>query len=401
MTGHRATDLPDHDVVVVGGRLAGAATAMLLARAGHDVAIVERSPLPSDTNSTHSFARGGVVQLHRWGLLDEVLATGAPEIRTVSFHRDDTVVRRAIKAGAGVDFLLAPRRRPLDDVLARAATGAGAELRTGVTATGVVRDRTGRVAGVHTRDAAGHRREVRARLVVGADGVHSRMARYVGARTLEEHAASGTVLYTYVGDVPWDGFEFHLAQNAFAGVFPTHGGQACVWLIRPTDVFAPVLRAGASRTDAWLDALTSVAPDLGGRVRAGRVDRQLRGAAGLPNLVRRAAGPGWAVVGDAGYHRDPITGHGMTDAFRDAELLAEATDLVLRGQETEATAMASYERQRDAALADTFALTRRLAEFPPPAEFEQLLRQLSTSLDLEARDLAARPVPAGPVTSAA
>jgi 2-polyprenyl-6-methoxyphenol hydroxylase-like FAD-dependent oxidoreductase len=382
------------DVVVVGARCAGAATALLLARAGHDVVMVDRSRPSTDTNSTHSLVRGGVVQLARWGLLDDVLATGAPEIRSVSFHHAGEVTRRRIKDRAGVDFLLAPRRGLLDDLLARAAVGAGAELVTGRTVTGVLRDGD-RVTGVSTRDDAGVPRELGARLVVGADGVFSSMARYVGAATVERHDPTGAAFYTYVADVSWDGFEFHVGERSFAGVFPTHHGEACVWLIRPVAELAPVLGAGADRLEAWMRALDDCAPDLARRVRAGSVTAPLRGAVGLPNHVRRAAGPGWALVGDAGYHRDPITGHGMTDAFRDAELLAEAADALLRGASAERAALARYERHRDRALAPTFALTRDIGSFPPPAEFLDLQVRLSRALDVEAAALAARPAPAG------
>ena len=173
----------------------------------------------------------------------------------------------------------------------------------------------------------GGRLEVRARLVIGADGVYSRMAALLRARTLEEHPPSGTVFYTYVGGVPWHGFEFHLAEDAFAGLFPTHDGQACVWLIRPTARFAPGDRCRFGRLEAWVDALVEAAPGLAeGPRRLGPrpAARRVRS----PQLVRRAAGPGWALVGDAGYHRDPITGHGMTDALRDAELLAQAAGRV-------------------------------------------------------------------------
>ena len=106
----------------------------------------------------------------------------------------------------------------------------------------------------------------------------------------------------------------------------------------------------SDRLDAWLGALDHSAPDLARRVRRGFVTAPLRGSVGLPNHVRRAAGPGWALVGDAGFHRDPITGHGMTDAFRDAELLADAADAMLRRAVPEDVAMAGYERQRDEAL---------------------------------------------------
>jgi flavin-dependent dehydrogenase len=120
----------------------------------------------------------------------------------------------------------------------------------------------------------------------------------------------------------------------------------------------------------------------------------VRGAVGLPNHVRRAAGPGWALVGDAGYHRDPITGHGITDAFRDAELLAGALDRSLGSGVDEREALAAYQRQRDAALRETFDLTCALARFPEPERFVALQRRLSRALEAEAERLASMPAPA-------
>ena len=392
-----------YDVVVVGARVAGAATAMLLARSGHRVLMVDRSQPSRDTNSTHSLVRGGVVQLARWGLLDEVVATGTPQVRSVSFFQGSAVVRHQIKDRAGVDFLIAPRRYVLDDLLARAAVSAGAELLTGVTVAGVLRDAAGRVTGVTVRAADGSTREVGARLVVGADGVHSSTAAHVRSAIVADHEPTGASFYTYVADVPWDGFEFHLGERSYAGVFPTHDDQACIWLSTPEEDMSSVVSGGADRVAAWLDALDLAAPDLARRVRRGTVTARLRGAIGLPNRVRRAAGPGWALVGDAGYHRDPITGHGITDAFRDAELLAEAADAALRLVVPEDVALARYERRRDAAIAETFAVTRALGAFPPVAQFEALQARFSRALDAEASQLAARPIVVGRarVTSAA
>jgi flavin-dependent dehydrogenase len=307
-----------------------------------------------------------------------------------------------VEDSAGVDLLLAPRRYVLDDVLARAAVHAGAELLTGVTVTAAVRDASGRVTGVVARDAQGRPLELTARLVVGADGVHSRMAGLLGAEAVARYAPGGGCLYTYVGDVPWNGFEFHISETAFAGVFPTHDDQACVWLMRPTELLAPVLKAGARRSEAWLDALGGAAPELAERVGSGSVTAPLRGAVDLPNQLRRAAGPGWALVGDAGYHRDPITGHGITDAFRDAELLAEVADDLLEGMEPEAHALAGYQAARDAAIADVFALTRALGAFPEPETFMGLQARLNKAYEREAQAPAARPVPVGTaVTTAA
>jgi flavin-dependent dehydrogenase len=380
-----------YDVVVVGARCAGAATAMLLAGRGHDVVMVDKARLPSDTLSTHGIIRGGVVQLSRWGLLDRVLASGAPAVRNVRFDlQGETKVLR-IKRRAGVDVLVAPRRHLLDGLLADAAVESGAELRADVTATGLQRSDDGRVTGIIGRSGNGDRVELTARFVVGADGRRSRMAEYFGAATLEKFTSSCGVFYTYVAGLGSDSYEFHIAPDAFAGVFPTHDDQACVWLIRPTPLLEPIRTAGSERIEAFVEQLELLVPDLGHRVRAGRATARLRGTADLPNYRRQAHGPGWALVGDAGYHRDPITGHGITDAFRDAELLATAIDQSLREPRLEGAAMASYQERRDAMARDVFDLTRALTAFPPPDRFVELQIQLSEALEREADQLASFP----------
>jgi flavin-dependent dehydrogenase len=392
------------DVVVVGARCAGAATAMLLARAGHDVLVLERASLPSDTTSTHSLVRPGVVQLARWGLLDKVLASGAPAIRTVDVYRYDGGARASrlhVKDKAGVDHLLAPRRHELDRVLAEAAVAAGARILDRTTVRDVVLDARGRATGVRAVTADGSLLEVRARLVIGADGVRSKVARQVAAPVAERHAPGGVCLYTYVGDVAWPGFELHLRDRRFSGVFPTHGAEAAVFLMLPNDDAGRLLHAGNRRTQVWLEFLRDAAPDLAARVDAGALHAPVRGTVALPNHVRRASGPGWALVGDAGYHRDPITAHGMTDAFRDAELLATAVDRLLVDPSSERDALAAYEQQRDAALARTFALTRELAAFPALERFVELQTELAVVLDDEAHALAARPEPTATVAPAA
>ncbi|TIC87610.1 NAD(P)/FAD-dependent oxidoreductase [Nocardioides sp. GY 10113] len=391
-----------HDVVVVGARCAGAATAMLLARAGYDVALLDRSEPGVDTLSTHALARGGVVQLARWGLLDEVLDTGAPAVRTVRYREYGPDARASapitIKDRAGVDLMLAPRRHRLDPVLAGAAVRAGAALMTRTTVTDVLREPGGRVRGVVVRRPGGDELPLTARLVVGADGVRSRVAQLVGAATGVAHAPTGAMAYTYVRGEEWDGFEFHLAPQAFAGVFPTHGGEACVWLGQPAVAGRALLAAGADRVTAWREALRAAAPDLADVVGRGEVTAPVRGSIGLPNHLRRAVGPGWALVGDAGYHRDPIIGHGITDAFRDAELLAAAAHRALGapgsgdpdGCEVDA-GLVAYERDRDSRLAETFRLARALGAFPGVRRFADLQVELSRALESEALELAARP----------
>jgi len=390
-----AAETTRHDVVVIGGRCAGSATARLLAAQGHDVAVVERAVLPSDTLSTHGIARGGVVQLSRWGLLDRVLQTGAPAVREVTFRIGDDELTRPIKDRAGVDLLVAPRRLVLDGLLVDEARDAGVTVRTGTTVTGLSRDRAGRVAGVSARTRTGRELTLLARHVVGADGMRSMTAGLVGARTHQSFTADVSTFYMYVDQVPWRGFEFHIAPEAFAGVFPTHDGQACVWLSRPSPRLSTVRVAGSRRTDALIAALDEVAPSLAARVRAGRVVSPVRGCVAPPNFVRESHGPGWALVGDAGYHRDPITGHGITDAFRDAELLADALHAALGDPALETDALTGYESARDRALAETFRLTEELSRFPEPARFVELQIELSGALDREALLLASRPARAG------
>ena len=382
----------ENDVVVVGARCAGAVTAMLLGRLGHRVTVVERGRIPSDTLSTHGIARGGVVQLARWGLLDRVLASGAPAVRQVVFRAGDAEEIRTVKPRAGVDHLVAPRRYILDGILADAAIAAGATIHTGLTATGLLRADDGRVCGVLARTADRTAVRLPAKVVVGADGVRSRMAELLGSAVRERHPADNATFYAYVGGLPWHSFEFHVGGFAdgragYAGVFPTHHGEACVWVCCPASMVGG-LRGGA--VEPFVDLLATVSPTLAARTRTGRVVSPVRGTVRLPNHIRRATGPGWALVGDAGYHRDPITGHGITDAFRDAELLTRTIDDHLRG---DATDLSGYETARDAASRETFDLTCAMSRYPGVDEFIALQKRLSRALEAEADFLASLHLP--------
>jgi flavin-dependent dehydrogenase len=380
----------------VGARVAGSATAMLLARLGHDVVVVDQASFPSDTLSTHSIARSGVVQLHRWGLLDEVLDSGAPAIRQVTFNAGGESLRRTIKHKAGVDLVVAPRRYVLDTILAGAAERAGAEVRTGVTVTGLRREGRGRVVGVHGHDRAGGPVELGARWVIGADGLRSRVARSAGAAINELRPAGGAAQYAYYSGIPWSGIELFVAARSFTGVFPTHDGQACIFVCTPAADAGTVRRRAGSREEAFQQLLERSAPQLAQRLRQARRTSPVQGMLRQPNQLRQAFGPGWALVGDAGYYRDAVTAYGISDAFHHAELLAVALDQALRaGAGEEAAALTGYQQQRDQALREIFEITCRLSAYPPLPAFVELQKQLAGAIDTQAAALAARPIPSG------
>lgn len=381
-----------YDVVVVGARCAGSATAMLLAAAGHDVLLLDRDTFPSDTLSTHAIARGGMVQLNRWGLLQAVLDTGAPAIRNVEFHSAELDVARTITEQNGIDMILAPRRHVLDMLLVNAAMSAGAQLQTGVTVDGVRRADDGRITGVRARTANGPV-EIASRFVVGADGLGSRVARSVDAPLTELRGTGGAAHYTYfAGD--WPAMEYHLGDRSFAGVFPTNNGEACIWVCSPADDGLRLRRSHDTIDAAFDTMLRATAPKLADRISANATRTSpIRGMIGMPNQIRRPVGPGWALVGDAGYHRDAITGHGISDAFRDADLLSSALDPVLRGDADEAIALSGFHAERDRQLREIFEITCALSKFPPAHRFIELQKQLSPAMDNQAAALAARADP--------
>ena len=201
--------------------------------------------------------------------------------------------------------------------------------------------------------------------------------------------------YAYYAGIPWTGLEFFIGERSLSGVFPTHHGQACIWICTPSADAKAVRRSARSRAAAFGELLERSAPQLAERLRQARRTSPVAGMLRMPNQVRQAFGPGWALVGDASYHRDAITGYGISDAFRDAEFLATALDQALGAVADETAALTLYQRRRDQELREIFEITCRLAEYPPVPAFIELQKQLSAAIDKQAAALAARPAPAG------
>jgi 2-polyprenyl-6-methoxyphenol hydroxylase-like FAD-dependent oxidoreductase len=386
------TARPTYDAIIVGARVAGAATAMLLARSGLRVLVVDQRRRGSDTLSTHALMRGGVIQLSRWGLLDEVRAAGTPPVhRTVVRYGDDEEIV-TLKPIPHCDALYAPRRTVLDDLLVAAAERAGAEVRFGVRVTGLLRSDDGRVRGAVVRDPDGRCQELQARITIGADGIRSGVARDVGAVTygLSEHTSA--LVHCYLDGLEVDGYHWLYGTTTSAGLIPTNDGLVCAWLSAPSTSFAR-LRAGGD--PGFRATFASVAPDLADAVRRARRVGPLRGFVGSPGYLRHPWGRGWALVGDASHFKDPLSAHGMTDALRDAELLADAVLTAAADERQEAAALAGYHDLRDELSRDLHALVDRAAAYDwTMAELRELLVALSAAMRVEVAHLLARdPLP--------
>jgi flavin-dependent dehydrogenase len=346
--------MSDYDVIVVGARCAGAAAAMLLARAGHRVLVVDRGRYGTDTLSTHALMRGAIVQLHRWQLLPAVVASGTAPVRQATFFYSDESISVPIKPRDGIDALYAPRRYVLDRLLIDAASAAGADVVYGLQVKGLQRAATGRVTGVLLQDESGQTHSVSSRVLIGADGLRSTVARLVDSPTYRVGQHSTAVMYGHWSGVEVSGYEWYFVPGLSAGAIPTNDGQACVFVSMPSSAFTSLF-AHKPET-AFRELLSQVAPDLAQQIeRAGQ--SRLSGFPGQTGFYRKSYGPGWALVGDAGYFKDPLTAHGITDALRDAELLANAIDT---GSDD---ALLEYQDQRDAASLELFETTDAIASF--------------------------------------
>lgn len=363
-----------YDAIVVGARCAGAPTAMLLARLGYRVLVVDRATFPSDTISTHLIHPPGLAALDTWGLLSEVVASGCPAIDTYSFDFGAVTIEGS-PAGAGFRVSYAPRRTVLDKILIDAAKESGAEVREGFTVDDLVIEGD-TVTGIRGHRAGGSSVTEYARVVVGADGVHSLVAKTVGAVQYAEKPKLQRSYYSYWTGLPMGGrFETYVRPDRAFAAWPTNDDRTVVIC------GLPMRDAKDNRSDieaGYLATMALVPPFAARAASATRVERLIGMA--VPNFFRKPYGPGWALVGDAGYLKDFITAQGIQDAFRDAELCVQALDQTFTGSRTYDVAMKEYQDSRDAQVMPMYEFTAQLAALePPPPEMQQLLGAVSRS----------------------
>jgi flavin-dependent dehydrogenase len=353
-----------YDAIVVGARAAGSPTAMLLARNGHRVLLVDRTTFPSDTLSTHYIHQPGIARLRRWGLLERLAETGCPPVRMLTFDVGPFALTGAPPPSAGTADAYAPRRTILDALLVEEAAEAGAEVRTGFAVDELVFE-NGAVVGIRSGDTV-----ERAQVVVGADGRNSFVARAVGAPAYDERPGLACAYYTYWGGVESGQVELYPREGRMVmGGATTNDGLKIVIAFWPREEFRAV-RANVEQS--FHDAL-ALAPPLAERLATGERADRFYGIGDLPFYYRKPFGLGWALVGDAGYHKDPITAQGITDAFRDAELLADALDAGFTGTRPLGDALAEYERLRNEETRPLYELTYEFAALAPPSPEQHAL----------------------------
>ncbi len=356
------------DAIIVGARCAGSPTGMLLAKQGYRVLVVDRATFPSDTLSTHLVHAPGVAALRRWGVLDGLVATGCPPIDTYSLNFGPITISGTPRPSGGSSTAYSPRRHVLDKLLVDAAADAGAEVREGFTVEEILVE-DGRVTGIRGHSRDGKPVTERARIVIGADGRHSRVAAAVKPERYNEKPRLQYAYFSYWSGLEMDGVEVYIRPDRGFGGFPTNDGRALVlvgWPYAEADAFKHDIEGNFLKT-------LEIAPEFAERVRNAKREERFNGGSNL-NFFRKPYGDGWALVGDAAYEKDNITAQGISDAFHDAERLTVALDEVFTGARSFEEALRDYHRERDERVMPLYEFTTQMATLaPPPPEMQQLL----------------------------
>ena len=289
-----------YDAIIVGARCAGSPTAMLLARRGYRVLLLDKATFPSDTMSTHFVHPPGLAALARWGLLERLEATGCPPVETYSFDFGPLTISGSPRPVDGIANGYCPRRTVLDKLLVDAAVEAGAELREGFTVDEISAV-DGAVTGIRGHAKEGEAVTEHARVVIGADGKHSLVAKTVQPEEYNERRSHLAMYYAYWSGLPSRGFETTIRAENRRGwaAIPTHDDLTVLPFAWPVEEFH------ANRKDIEGNFLATMdcAPEFAERVRAAKRESKFVGSAELPGYFRKPFGPGWALLGDAGYHR--------------------------------------------------------------------------------------------------
>ena len=362
-----------YDAIVIGARCGGSPLARLLARQGQRVLLVDKSEFPSDTMSTHYVKRTGAAYLRDWGLLDAVEAIGTPRIRRLNMRFGNVSLCGEAPPHRGLACDYTPKRVYLDKILVDGARDAGVEVRERFTVRDLIFE-DDRVVGIQGFEKGKGAVEDRASVIVGADGIKSLVARKVGAKTYHDTGSLTCAHYAYFSGIREHDDEASLyvldEARRFIITFPTNDDHNVILVFWPHE---EARRVQGDLADAFQETLDLV-PELAKRVRAGKQEARFRGTHALPNFFREAHGPGWALIGDAALHRDPITAQGISNAFTQAHLLAEELGASFAGQKSQDLALASYDQRQVELLKPLFDYTVYLAQLEPfPEPLQEML----------------------------
>lgn len=362
-----------YDAIIVGARCAGSPLAMLLARKGYKVLLLDKAVFPSDTISTHHIHQPGVARLKRWGLLEKIQASNCPPTTQIRFDVGPFALTGTPPPSDGNAEAYAPRRRVLDQILVNAAVYAGAELREKFSVEALMSDGT-TIKGVRGRGDNGPIVTEHARIVIGADGPRSFVARAAGAPIYLDRGMLTCNYYSYWSGVPLEGVELYSRPGQMVVADKTNDDLTLVTVVWKKADFD---RVRSNVEGAYIKAIEHSAPSLADRIRSARRVERFAGTGFLPNFLRKPFGAGWALVGDAGYPKDPLTAQGITNSFNHAELLAQAVDEGFSGRREMTEALSDYERKRNQEVMPMFEHTCQLAKLEaPPAEMLSFINAL-------------------------
>lgn len=359
-----------YDAIVIGARCAGSPTAMLLANRGYRVLLVDKATFPSDTMSTHVIHPPALAALKRWGLLEQLDATHCPPIETYSFDFGPVSIKGSPQPVEGISHAYCPRRTVLDKLLVDGAVAAGAELREAFMVEDLVSDGDV-ITGIRGHAKGGSTVTEHAKVVVGADGKHSLLAKTVNPEQYNQRPPALAQYYAYWSGLDIDGFEIRIRSEHRRGwaAAPTHDDLVVLPFGWPIEEF----KANRRDVEGNFFAAMDLIPEFAERIRDAKRESKFFGTAENPFYFRKPFGPGWVLLGDAGYHKDPITAMGINDAWRDAELVAGALDDYFSGRRSFDDGMADYQRTRDEAAMPVYDFTWDIAQMqPPPPDQQQL-----------------------------
>lgn len=365
--------MKNYDAIIVGARCAGASTAMLLAKQGKNVLLLDRNIFPSDmTASTHFVWSGGSERLQKWGLLDDLRATNCFEHSAMTLDFGEFALSgRTPNRDTGFDSCFAPRRKVLDNLLVEKAIEAGAEFIEKASVEELLRVGT-RVTGVRYRNAVGDSVEVGSTIVIGADGMNSTIAKLAGAEEYNQNPKMAQSFYSYFSGVELDQVEFYGRPGRMVFVWKTHDDLVVAGFSCPAADAAKF----TGNEDAFWEDMEANVPELTASLKAGNRVEPMR-SGGTRSFMRSACGEGWALVGDAGLTMDPITAAGISNALWQADHLSAAIITGLKDNNLE-SALETFAEQRDEYLGPHFAFTLEMAKLEPepPEEFVQLMTSL-------------------------